>query len=593
MEQDPFTDLWNLGQPVLSTHLSALLVTLDEIRQHNEWLVNRETKYCPLILDEDGNETRGPETSSEDDGTADGHYFAYELESVQMCLGTIPMSRDLPNVVLTMLGMPGFTTSELQVSLEQDLHMGFYRPGEVHPRDLAAHYHCEMLFNTIFCGQSITMRAKNQAQTVRRSTIESVVIPMFGMDDHTFSGLCSSLAEASLVQKLTINGAFRPLTPTQRTWRWQWLTYALFSNASRSSIEEINLMGVQLSNADIDAITEVLLTSLPEPDQTGAYTDGRMCVEYVYVPKGTSVGIRKSIASPNDSTTLNTIDDFVFRFLQDDGENNLVNVLVPGRGNGVIASDHVRRVLDDDPEIPFQPNRSPNGITSLSLSIDSNAEQDMSVLIEFLQLVGKSLLKLSIQTVGSGAMDIHAILRACPNLDQLFLDNVSINLDTFMLEVESGDADIRCFGLLYCNVPAEAMTRFAKKLADPESALACGMRELCLSADNEVSPMTDENVQAFLNVLKTNDKLVYLDLLVLPPLFDKYAAAFRKHHQETLTIEKEKLPLRCRLSFLSVIRGHLTPVNDVFHHLDNHLLRHIFSFAAVSAKRTICLRCDH
>ncbi|POM61999.1 hypothetical protein PHPALM_28899 [Phytophthora palmivora] len=206
----------------------------------------------------------------------------------------------------------------------------------------------------------------------------------------------------------------------------------------------------------------------------------------------------------------------------------------------------------------------------------------MSVLIEFLQLVGKSLLKLSIQTVGSGAMDIHAILRACPNLDQLFLDNVSINLDTFMLEVESGDADICCFGLLYYNVPAEAITRFAKKLADPQSALACEMRELCLSADNEVSPMTDENVQAFLNVLKTNDKLVYLDLLVLPPLFDKYAAAFRKHHQETLSIEKEKLPLCCRLAFLSVIRGHLTPVNDVFHHLDNHLLRHIFSFAAVT-----------
>uniref|UniRef100_H3HC52 Uncharacterized protein n=1 Tax=Phytophthora ramorum TaxID=164328 RepID=H3HC52_PHYRM len=552
-----FTDFWHLGQPVLSAHLRALLVTLDDIRRHNEWLAGeREAQRRALTLDEDGNESLGPLAYSEDDGAADGHYFAYELESVQMCLGTIQVSRDLPNVFLTTLSMPSLAISELQLSLEQDPQTGYFRPGEVHPRALAAHYRCGMLFNTIFCGRSITTRPNDQPRTVRRSSIESVVIPLFGMDDQTFSGLCSSLAEATEVRKLTINGVFRPLTPAQRTWRWQWLTYALFSDASRSSIEEINLMGVQLSNTDVDAIAQVLAANVPEPGQAtdaaeAAYAEAGNTVEYVYIPKGTSVRNKESIASPNDSTSLETVDDFMFRLLQHDDNSDWVNVLVPGR------------------------------------------EQEMPVLVRLLGLVGRSLQRLSIQTTGSAALDVQAILKASPKLDQLFLDSVQLDLAAFMLQMENGSAKIRCFGLAYYNAPAEVITRFAKKLADPHSALANGIRELCLGADNEEFPMTDESVQAFLGVLKTNAKLVYLDLLVLPALFDRYAAAFRQHHQELLSVEKDKLPLRCRLAFLSVVRGHSTPVSDTLLHLDNNLLQIIFSFAAVSAKRTVCIRCDH
>ncbi|KAL4147587.1 hypothetical protein PRNP1_011341 [Phytophthora ramorum] len=594
-----FTDFWHLGQPVLSAHLRALLVTLDDIRRHNEWLAGEgEAQRRALTLDEDGNESLGPLAYSEDDGAADGHYFAYELESVQMCLGTIQVSRDLPNVFLTTLGMPSLAISELQLSLEQDPQTGYFRPGEVHPRALAAHYRCGMLFNTIFCGRSITTRPNDQPRTVRRSSIESVVIPLFGMDDQTFSGLCSSLAEATEVRKLTINGVFRPLTPAQRTWRWQWLAYALFSDASRSSIEEINLMGVQLSNTDVDAIAQVLAANVPEPGQAtdaaeAAYAEAGNTVEYVYIPKGTSVRIKESIASPNDSTSLETVDDFMFRLLQHDDNSDWVNVLVPGRGNGVVARNHVRRVAGDDLAALPRPRRAVNGITSLSLSIDNNAEQEMPVLVRLLGLVGRSLQRLSIQTTGSAALDVQAILKASPKLDQLFLDSVQLDLAAFMLQMENGSAKIRCFGLAYYNAPAEVITRFAKKLADPHSALANGIRELCLGADNEEFPMTDESVQAFLGVLKTNDKLMYLDLLVLPALIDRYAAAFRQHHQELLSVEKDKLPLRCRLAFLSVVRGHSTPVRDTLLHLDNNLLQIIFSFAAVSAKRTVCLRCDH
>ncbi|KAJ8523774.1 hypothetical protein ON010_g17344 [Phytophthora cinnamomi] len=324
-----------------------------------------------------------------------------------------------------------------------------------------------------------------------------------------------------------------------------------------------------------------------------AYAEGGRAVEYVCVPKGTSVRIKESVSSPNDCSTMETVDDFMFRLLQNDDESEWVNVLVPGRGNGVIAAEDARMISDDDSEALLQPGRSPDGITSLSLSIDSNAEQEMPVLLRFLQLIGGSLRKLSIQTVGSTTLDVHDIVKACPKLDQLFLDSVRIDLDALMGEVEKGNANVRCLGLAYCNVSTDTITRFAKKLGDPNSALANGMRELCLSADNEQFPMTDENVDAFLDVLKTNHKLVYLDLLVSPALFDKHSAAFQSHHQETLCIEKEKLPLPCRLAFLSVVRGHGTPTNDTFLHLDNHLLKNIFAFAAVSATRTVCLRCDH
>ncbi|KAF1781388.1 hypothetical protein GQ600_9595 [Phytophthora cactorum] len=313
-----FTDLWNVGQSVLSAHWSTLLVTLDEIQKRNEG--------HKAVVD-------------------DGDYFVYELESVQICFGTIPVSRDLPNVVLTMLEMPDLTISELQVSLEQELQIGFFRPGEIHPQDLAAQCRCGMLFNTIFCGRSIT---KQQVQTV---------VDPGSMDDQTFSGLCTSLAEASEVRKLTINGAFRPLTPTQRTWRWQWLTYALFSDASRSSIEEINMSMRLLTYLKQTYQSQIKLQM--ETLSSTLRSERHEC-EYQAV----------NYQSKYHHNTGN-FDDFTFRLLQNDEESGRFNVLVPGRGNGVISSHQAYKVLKVAP--------SSAGITSLSLSIDSNAEQEMAV----------------------------------------------------------------------------------------------------------------------------------------------------------------------------------------------------------------------
>ncbi|KAK1940002.1 hypothetical protein P3T76_008325 [Phytophthora citrophthora] len=558
-----FLDFWNLGQPVLSANLTSLLETLNDVRKHNEQLTT---------------------LTIEENGAADGHYFMYEPESVQMCLGTIPVSRDLPDVVFSMLSTSGLNISELQLSLEQELQ-SFIRPGEVHPRDLAAHERCGMLFNTIFYGRSVA-KLKG-SQIVRRSTIESVVIPMFGMDDQTFIGLCSSLAEASEVKKLAVNGAFRPLTPVQRLKRWRWLIYELFSAASHSSIQEVNLTGVQLSTEDVDAIAEVLATNVPEPGQATNAAEGNR-IEYVFVPKGTSVGVKESLVSPREITTLATADDLTFRLLQDD-RGGLVHVLIPGRGIGVISSTNVRKTSEDASKMPI---RSPNGITSLTLSIDSNADLSMTALTRFLSLVGRSLTKILIQNSIFGTMDIQMLLKACPNLDQLYLDGVQIDLETLMNEIERGNASIRCLGLSCANATAQVITRFAMTLADPQSKLANGIRELCLCTDKWEFPVTEDNVKAFLNALKTNDKLMYMELLVSPALVDKYAAAFQKHHHETLSIEKEKLSLPCRLAFLSVVRGHSTPVNDTFFHLDSHLIQKIFVFAAVSAKRTVYLRDD-
>ncbi|ETM40890.1 hypothetical protein L914_13282 [Phytophthora nicotianae] len=97
--------------------------------------------------------------------------------------------------------------------------------------------------------------------------------------------------------------------------------------------------------------------------------------------------------------------------------------------------------------------------------------------------------------------------------------------------------------------------------------------------------MSEESVQAFLDMLKANNKLEYLELLVSPALVYRYAAAFRQHHRETLNIERKKLPLRCRLAFLSVVQ----PVYDIFLHLDSYVIQQIFEFTAINAKRTVCL----
>ncbi|ETO99636.1 hypothetical protein F441_22947 [Phytophthora nicotianae CJ01A1] len=266
-------------QSALSANWSELLATTDEIKKHNEERV------------------------------VDG-YFTYKLECIQLCIGTTPVSREPPDVALSMLELPDLAISELQLALEQELQIGFFRLGEVHPSDLTAQCHC--------------------------------------VDDQIFSGLCASLVDASRVHKLTINGAFRSLTPAQCT----------------------------------------------------------------------SVNVKQSSTSLNSVSTLETAEDFVYRLLQIDEENGRFNVLVPGRGNGVIPSDQAHKVL---PEASCSA-----GLKSLYLSIDSNAEQEMLVLLRFLQLVEFSLQKLSIQMGVATAFDVQAILKACPRLDQLYLDNTHI-----------------------------------------------------------------------------------------------------------------------------------------------------------------------
>ncbi|ETM01123.1 hypothetical protein L917_02250 [Phytophthora nicotianae] len=108
-------------QSALSANWSELLATTDEIKKHNEERV------------------------------VDG-YFTYKLECIQLCIGTTPVSREPPDVALSMLELPDLAISELQLALEQELQIGFFRLGEVHPSDLTAQCHCGKLYNTIFCG---------------------------------------------------------------------------------------------------------------------------------------------------------------------------------------------------------------------------------------------------------------------------------------------------------------------------------------------------------------------------------------------------------------------------------------------------------
>lgn len=566
-------NVWNLSPAKLAAHLTYLMASLHEIQGQTQGIRTVPATYRPFDLSD--------EVSP--DGFA--HFFSYELESLKICLGSINVWDHVPPVVLTMLGTGSLNFAELHLAIQQSSAVW----GEIddHSSSLSDRVTAGLLFSSLLYGQSVVSEPDSSHQTInRRCRVESVVMQCNHADPWILTCLSSAVASSHGIERLTLDGYFNGATdtPINQTWKWRWLAFALFRRHSHSSVKHLTITKARINHEDVVAIADVITSNHPYP---ASELPADMKIRELTVRSGTLVRLYAMNPHVNSEVclTITAAQDFACEAFDHHPTSEWIDIVIPGLGFGSVRRDEV--VFNTQaPDI----NQSPSGseVETLVLAID-HEETDMEALVDLLRLIGSPLKSLSLLSVGSAVMDIRQIVQCCPNLVHLLLDTVQIDLDALVADIEHQYTPVSSLLLTCMRIPSEQLTCLARVLADPSSRTARQLKEVCVSADNDEFPTTEETLVAFLGVLDANKRLEYLDLLVLPNLFDKYCHKFLAYHREVLAIEKEKLSLPCRLAFLSVLKAE--------HHssswLGNHVIDEIFSFAAECVRRTVCIRCDH
>jgi hypothetical protein len=584
------TELWNLSPAKVTAHLNYMLASLLEMQA-------LQAKGVQITVRADEGERRLARRSSRD-ATVDGaalryaHFFSYELESLKLCLGSIDVSESVPPVVLKLLSSPELNFAELQLCLQHSTAAW----GETDGCASASSDRMTtgLLFNALFAGQSITSPPSTSSHTpfTRTSRVDSIVMQCSQADPWVLTCLSAAVAEARAVTKLSLDGYFDAAsdTPEMQTWKWQWLAFAVFRRASHSSVKHLAVSKVRLTGDDVAAVATVIDSNWPELDSD--LTAASLAESIIFrarVPKGTLIRLYSMVPHASDEicVTIDVVQDFECDVIDvDDNSSEWIDLIVPGYGRGCVRRSDVVVQASDAHETD---NTSQDaGLESLTLTLDQDgdAANDAEALTDLLRLVGSSLRALSIHSSVPQEVDISLVMRFCPHLELLYLDSVQIDLDAFVAEVDAENASISSLMMTDFRIPDDQIARLATALANPSSAVARTLRELCLNPDSDEHPTTEDTLQALLSVLENNKRLEYLDLRLQHALYAEYADRLLAFHREVLPVEKEKLPRRCKLAFLSVLRSVMPP-------LDHHVVRSIFAFAGTCATRTVCIMCEH
>lgn len=583
------TSFWNLSPAKVTAHLNYMLTSLLEMQ-------SLQARGVQITVSADRSESglsrrNSREATAESSTQRYAHFFSYELESLKLCLGSVNVSESLPSVVLKIMSAPDLNFAELQLCLQHSTAVW----GETDGCASASsdRMTAGLLFSALLAGKSIATAPSTSSHVpfIRTSRVDSIVMQCSQADPWVLTCLSAAIAETRAVSKLSLDGYFdaASVTPEMQTWKWQWLAFAVFRRTSQSSIKHLALSKVRLTDTDIAAIATVIDTNWPELDSditAASVTDAHIL--RVQIHKRTLIRLYSMVPHASDEVclTIDAAQDFECDAMDvDENSSEWIDVIVPGYGRGCVRRSDVTvqtAIGHNDCN-----TMEATGLESLMITLDQDAD-DAGALTDFLRLVGSSLRSLSIQSTVPREVDISLVARSCPRLELLYLDSVQIDLDAFVAEVDAGNATVSSLMMTDFRVPSDQLSRFAAAFADPTSAVAQQLKELCLNPDNDELPTSEETVQGLLTVLKNNKRLEYLDLRLQHALYIEYSDRLLAFHREVLPVEKEKLPESCKLAFLSVLRS-----GGSERWFDHHVVRLIFAFAGTCASRTVCISCEH
>ncbi|KAG7381437.1 hypothetical protein PHYPSEUDO_006015 [Phytophthora pseudosyringae] len=428
------------------------------------------------------------------------------------------------------------------------------------------------------------------------------------MSSHSFEAMCSAIVVNQTTSKLSMLLEMDPEEPATSQHWWRWLAYALFSKRTRasSSLESLALLRIgSMSIADIEAFSSVLASDHPEEALFGC-TRGAVDEKDATIKAGALIHCKlNNRGQPPRGTRSLTFESAItsVRVFSDDVQSEWLNVLVPGYGRCYVQRTNLE--YQETPTV-FAGSR---GVTDLKIEFDRDDPSISDGLPSFLAAIGPSLKRL---TVDPSGIELDAIVRNCPNLEELSLcggELVDIRLN--FSEYHANNQAIPELPFDWDDVVA-----LANALAITDSPLAKCVRRMrvrlidqwaawgIIVADHNNRPAFQAGLRALLEMLEVNQSLEYLDVVV-PFGHFIYLEDFRQHHLEPIN-RSLKLSMETKIAFLSVLSTRSKPIEAAnkpkrrstrsaharrpLSELNQHVVSTIFAFAAPRVLREVYLR---
>ncbi|OWZ12225.1 hypothetical protein PHMEG_00014651, partial [Phytophthora megakarya] len=283
------------------------------------------------------------------------------------------------------------------------------------------------------------------------------------------------------------------------------------------------------------------------------------------------------------------------RTFSDDGKSEWINVLVPGFGRCQVQRSHL--------EFSAATNNDSGGVTTLTLRVAGVLEglgmTGVQSLVPFLDSFGLSLTTLAIlesYDTSCDDFDGNVIIRCCPNLQELTLSRELVDIQLDFTEYQATPE----WSFAWTDV-----STVAKSLRDPNNPLAKCTRRLkaCLQrteiADRRLGTTSNfkSSVSALFAMLEVNERLEYL---MVESRCTEYEAAFKTFDGKPIYRQREPLPTKCKVAFLSVrsineqqckplkrCRTMVARERSLVEQMDHHVLVNIFAFAALPVIRGV------
>ncbi|TMW61265.1 hypothetical protein Poli38472_013728 [Pythium oligandrum] len=440
-------------------------------------------------------------------------------------------------------------------------------------------------------------------------------LDVFGLTGESFPALFSSLMHSSDVHELVIRNSmlFPSIKDPSSKYKWCWLFYALFNEASSHSVTSLHI-------DDKDIVLEDLLTAR---DMTTSTDPLKMLInpEYDKLMNGSSL-LSPTVELPPVQVTLRagaqinidplqspegliqTVQECTFDVVGQFRDG--YGILVPGYGHcWVNHEDVTNKIKSSDDNSRNRWCFKTHSVKSLSISLnETHVEDDERGIKELLKLIGAPITQLTLTFSMGQALDqsyLDCVWTYCPRLDIFSFEYVEFDSLEGLIEVyASGRCRATVLSLPHCIIDdASSVIAFANALADPTTPIAMTLRQLRLTIidHDEVDDMiTHSTVCSFRDMLATNEHLDHLELWLSDDLYDVYEADFSDYDGEEMLLP---LPLPAKCAFLSVVKHgqrherkgsrDSTRALELIGRLDNLVISTIFQFAGESSLRSIAL----
>jgi hypothetical protein len=400
--------------------------------------------------------------------------------------------------------------------------------------------------------------------------------------------VCSALANTQTANSVELILGFSRTHPAIRAWIWRWVAFALFSDYAlhRSSITSVKLSRAFITETDVDAIADVMSSPYPmgmlargEPGvlKRGAWVKLLPIGNHELFPPDSCSWILS-----HDIHGVNVVDTVV-------SSPELVHAIVPGYGMCQV------RLVDVIPDADAP--RSSGPVTKLKLAYSGAAEIEGAP-ERFLELVGAPLTSLHLSTWSDAWIPITAVVRCCPRLKHLRVDDGIFDTGAFLEAYRNSDMHIEEITL---EVDVESVPILAAELSDGETRLAKNLKRLDCTWEDMDPPPEPIELNCIADMLERNRTLEYVRVQFCYDMDEELSVeVLERFDHELLPFASEPFPLRCRLAFLSIFSPHRRVGRDVKRRtrspretkllplaMDRLVLSLIFEFAAKNAVRHV------